>query len=142
VATSGDFTLLEDDETSTERRNSVEEARANRFAALVLTGGRLQELTDRVVQGAGGDVRRLKAHVERVASEAELPVGLLANLLAQRLAEDPANPTWWPTAASLQRDTDDPWKVVRDAFVRYANFDGLDGPERAILRQIMETTDE
>jgi transcriptional regulator with XRE-family HTH domain len=135
----GDFTILEADETSTERRQSREEMRANRFAAEVLTGGQLRHLTDAIVERAQGSVPRLKLATTKIAEEAGLPVGLLANLLAQRLAEEPSNVDWWATAASLQSKDDAPWKVVRDCFLENARVEALDRVERDILLQLMET---
>jgi transcriptional regulator with XRE-family HTH domain len=138
----GDFVVLEAEETSAERRHSQEERRANRFAAELLTNGRLAELTDRIVDIAQGSVPQLRSATIKVANQAKLPVGLLANLLAQRLSDDPSNQSWWGTAASLQVPGDSPWKIIRDAFLTYAKLNALDRVERDIVKQLMETPGE
>ena len=132
------FLIIEGEESSPERRNDIEEKRANRFAAEVLTNGRTRELTDRVVELAGAHQPRLKAATARVAAEAAVSPGLLANLLAHRLAEA-GNAGWWATAATLQSQAGDPLALVRDTFVRRADLSALTSSEVDIIAQCLET---
>ncbi|MCJ2075985.1 ImmA/IrrE family metallo-endopeptidase [Methylobacterium sp. E-016] len=137
----GDFTLLEGDETSRERRQSQDERRANMFAAMVLTNGTLHEAFATVTQRAGGNIARLSSVVPDVARIYRIPVGILANLVAENLTAVSGN-NWWGAAENLQPAGEDPWKIVRDVFLEQADLRSLGGTERAILRQISETRDE
>src|SRR5207248_456851 len=73
---SRDFAIVEKDETSSARRESVDERRAQRFAAEVVTNGRTQELTDRIAQLASNQGPRLKSATRAVAKETGLPAGV------------------------------------------------------------------
>ena len=135
-----DFLIVEGDEASPERRTDREELRANRFAAELLTNGRLKELTDRVVALAGREEPRLKSATSRVAAEAGVGVGVLANLLAHRLAEG-GNAGWWATAATLQPQGEDARRLVRDVFLRRADPGRLSRMEADLLNQCLEMED-
>ena len=132
-----DFAIVEDDETSSKRRESVDERRAQRFAAEVITDGRTQELTDRIVQIASNQGPRLKSATRTVAEESGLPIGVLANLLAYRLAESGIN--WWPVAAKLQPLGDEPWKTARACLFQHADLARLSRVEQSFLMQALET---
>ena len=132
-----DFAILEEDETSRARRESVEERRAQRFAAEVVTNGRTQELTDWIAQLASNEGPRLKSATKTVAERTGLPVGVLANLLAHRLAESGMN--WWSVAANLQPSGGEPWKIARSCFLGNADFSRVSRVERSFLVQALET---
>ncbi len=136
VAPAGeDFVVVEADETAPERRESQEERRANRFAALIMLNGQVEELTDLVSKRAGGSVERMKRATIDVAAERGVPVGVLANQMAHRLAVSGHN--WWSTAAGLQQREGDPREMIRSVFVERANLSGLDRVERDIIAQSM-----
>lgn len=136
VAPEGDdFIVVEADETSPERRDSQEEKRASRFAALIMLNGRVKELTDLVSERAGNHVERMKRATVDVASEMGVPPGVLANQMAHRLAASGHN--WWGTAAGLQQREGDPRETVRLVFAERANLAGLDRVERSIVAQSM-----
>jgi hypothetical protein len=132
-----DFAIVEEDETSDARRASVEERRAQRFAAEVVTNGRTQELTDRIAHLAANDGPRLNSATRAVAEETGLPVGVLANLLAHRLSESGIN--WWPVAANLQPLGGEPWKTVRACLFENADMTRASRVERSFLMQALET---
>jgi hypothetical protein len=132
-----DFAIIEEDEASSVRRNSVEERRAQRFAAEVVTNGRTQELTDRIAELASNQGPRLKSATQLVAKETGLPVGVLANLLAYRLAESGLN--WWSVAANLQPGGGAPWKTARSCFFANADLSQISRIERNFLMQALET---
>jgi transcriptional regulator with XRE-family HTH domain len=132
-----DFAIVEEDETSITRRESIDERRAQRFAAEVITNGRTQELTDRIAQLASNQGPRLKSATRAVADETGLPVGVLANLLAHRLAEGGMN--WWPVAANLQPSGGEPWKTVRACLFENADLSRASRVERSFLMQALET---
>ncbi|MHC2663260.1 helix-turn-helix domain-containing protein [Bradyrhizobium diazoefficiens] len=141
VATTGDFVVIEDEETSNERRQSIEEKRADRFAAEVLTDGRLEQLLQLIVAGSAGNAADLKTATETVAKDAGIPVGIMANLFAGSIDQS-SNRNWWAAARSLQQANEHAWKTIRDAFVRNASLHRLDRIERDLLNQILETADE
>lgn len=132
-----DFTIVEDDETSSKRRESVDERRAHRFAAEVVTNGRTEELTDRIAQLASNQGPRLKSATRVVAKESAVPVGVLANLLAHRLAD--SNMNWWPVAANLQPSGGEPWKIARACLFENADLGRMSRIERSFLIQALET---
>jgi transcriptional regulator with XRE-family HTH domain len=134
---SRDFAIVEEDETSSARRESVDERRAQRFAAEVVTNGRTQELTDRIAQLASNQGPRLKSATRAVAKETGLPAGVLANLLAHRLAESGMN--WWPVAANLQPSGGEPWKTARACLFENADLSRASRVERSFLMQALET---
>ncbi|WP_431205531.1 helix-turn-helix domain-containing protein [Bradyrhizobium betae] len=133
-----EFAILEEEETSDARRKSIDERRAQRFATEVITGGRTQELTDRIAQLAANQGPRLKSATQAVAKESGVPVGVLANILAHRLAESGVN--WWAVAANLQSSSGEPWKIVRRIFFERADLSRLSRLERAFLLQALETS--
>lgn len=141
VATNGDFVIIEDEETSVERRESIEEKRADRFAAEVLTDGRLEELLQLIVARAEGSVTNLKVAAESVAKDAGVPIGIMANLFAGSVDIE-SDRHWWAAARSLQMTHENPWKTVRDSFVRNTTLTRLDRVERDLLDQVLETADE
>ena len=136
----GDFMVIEGAESSAERRDSLDEKRADRFAAEAITGGRTEQLTDEAVAVAGSDARRLKSAVLAVAARKRVPAGVLANLLAHRLAEN-GNAGWWPTATSMQPQGEDPWSVVRDIFLERADLSALSRFEAELLQQCLRAQD-
>jgi hypothetical protein len=127
-------------ETSAERRNSVEERHAQRFAAEVVTNGQAEQLTRRIAEIAGSEGSRLKRATYDVADESGVPVGILANLMAWRLAE--SGLSWWSVAAGMQPDNEEPWKVIREVLFRRAELTALARHERDFLIQALETPNE
>ena len=116
---------VEEEETSEGRRTDPEERQATWFASLVATGGRAEELFQRVVDETGGVVPRFKSAVARVATETSTDVGVLANYVAHRLSLQGFD-GWWGAAANLQDRSVDPLAVARDAFFRRFDFSDLD----------------
>ncbi len=137
----GDFTLIEEDETSAERREGLEERRAQRFAVLTVSKGQADALTEEVAVRAENSMDRMKSAAIEIAKERAFPVGLLANLLAFRLAQSGMD--WWGAAQNLQPTNEEsPWKVARDAFARLANLKFLSRAEHDLIIQALETPDE
>lgn len=112
--------VIEDDETSSERRNSMEEIAASQFAGNVLLRGRADELANISVTAARNSVERLKGVVPGVAERANVSVGALANYLAFRLSWQGLN--WWGAANNLQTEDSDPWSIARDVFIERFPF--------------------
>jgi transcriptional regulator with XRE-family HTH domain len=124
--------VIEEDETSAERRNSPEEIAASQFAGDVALDGRAEELAQECVSAARNSVERLKKVVPVVAERHGVDVGALANYMAFRLSWQGIN--WWGAAANLQKDEGDPWSVARDIFLERFPF----AIEAEIDRQILE----
>jgi transcriptional regulator with XRE-family HTH domain len=138
TAPSDDLVRIAAEETSRERRQSEDERRADRFAAEVLTRGRLGELIREIIDGSRGQASLLKVSVERASEASGIPVGVIANLLAKQISHDQDNPSWWAAARSLQ-PAGEPWKVVRNAFLREADLTKLDRVETDLILQLLET---
>ena len=140
VAEPADFTLLEAAETAPERRTSQLERRADRFAALVLTGGRLEEALTEVGRRAGGRISHLAAAVTATATALAIPRSILANLVAENVQSSTGR-NWWGSAHNLQPQEEDAWKVVRDVFLTEADLGRLKVAEAGFVRALMETAD-
>ena len=136
----GERTVLEAGVGEAEGDFSDEEKTASRFAAAVLLDGRGQELAEKCLAAARNDVPRLKAAVQRVASQESVPIDSLANYMAFRLAAE-QNQDWWGTANSLQA-VGAPWTVVRNVFFERADFTKLAGPDRELLAQALTPWEE
>lgn len=119
-----DNAVIEESETSDHRRDDPEEKHATWYASLVATQGRAEELFKQVAADTGGDLRRFKSAVARVATSTGIDVGVIANYVAHRLWQQDAQ--WWGTAANLQDRSIDPLAIARDAFFRRFKFDNLD----------------
>ena len=114
--------------------------RADRFAAEGSTNGRLGELLAEIAERSGGEANRLPDATVEVAKRAGMPVGLMANLFAGNLDRESGR-SWWAPARQLQK-RGDPWRTVRDAFIRNASFDRLDRVETELVDQMLETSDD
>lgn len=106
--------VIEDDETSVERRESGEEVAASQFAGDVVLNGNAETLAQACVRAARNSVEQLKSVVPMIAAKNSVSVGALANYLAFRLSWQGVN--WWGAAANLQSGDGDPWTIARDVF--------------------------
>ena len=141
VAETSDFTLIEAAETALERRTSRDERRANRFAAMILTDGQIEDALTDIVRQSRGAIERLSGVVEQVAHAYAIPLGILANLVAENV-QTSSGRRWWGVAENLQPDEDDPWKIARDVFIEEANLAAISATQRDLLRSVLETPDE
>jgi hypothetical protein len=123
--------VIEEDETSAERRTSVEEIAASQFAGEVVLDRKAEHVAQICVQAARKLVERLKSVVPTVAAKNGVSVGALANYLAFRLSWQGVN--WWGTAANLQADDSDPWSIARDVFVERFPYDIDNELDRQLL---------
>ena len=127
-----DFEVIEEPETSDTRRDDPEERQATWYASLVATDGRAEELFKSAVESAGGDLRHLKSAVARVATDAGVDAGVLANYAAYRLSMQDEN--WWGAAANLQDRSGNPLEMARDTFFRRFDFSALDETALELLQ--------
>jgi transcriptional regulator with XRE-family HTH domain/Zn-dependent peptidase ImmA (M78 family) len=77
-----------------------EEHIANEFAGAVLLGRNPNKLVKMCYDESQGDLLKMKQAVQLVAAREMVPVDVLANIVAFRLAEEGAN--WWGAANNLQ----------------------------------------
>lgn len=126
-----EFEVVEAPETAAERRDDPEERQATWFASLVATDGKAEDLFKRAVDVAGADLARLKRAIVRVAEEATIDAGILANYAAFRLSLQGED--FWATAANLQDRSEDPLAIARETFFRRFDFASLDRPENDLL---------
>lgn len=129
------FAVIEDSETSQERRESLDEQAASQFAGDVMLAGRSEELAEKCVKAAKGSVERLKAVVPRIAAQEHAPVDFLANYMAFRLSLQNIN--WWGAATNLQANGSDPWRTARDVFLEKASFERINESDRHLLMQAL-----
>lgn len=113
-----------------------EEKHANDFAADVLFSGRAEPVLTQCLQAAQGSVQRLKAVVPKAAEQAQVPVDVLANHLAFRLA--PRGINWWGAAANFQ-DRTSPWRQVNDILLQQLDLSAVDATDRAALIDMLAT---
>ncbi len=82
------------------KKPSVDDEIANKFAGAVLLGKNPDDLVHKCLDVANNDISRLKSAVKSVASMEHVSTGVLANVLAYRLAKEGTN--WWSSANNLQ----------------------------------------
>ena len=103
---------------------------ANRFAIDVALGGCSEELIQSAVKDANGNVANLKRSVQSIADKEGIPVGVLANAMAWRLAPQH---DWWSVAANLQKDEEDPWEICRDILLERVDLSRLPNPDQELV---------
>lgn len=125
------LSVIEADEMTHGRQESLDEEAATQFAGDVVLAGRAEELAELCVQAAKGSVERLKAVVPHVATRENVPVDALANYMAFRLSLQGIN--WWGAATNLQVAGPDPWQIARDLLLERAKFECLNEVDRNLL---------
>ncbi|HEX9944733.1 MAG TPA: AAA family ATPase [Thermoanaerobaculia bacterium] len=127
--------VIEESEMA-ESRHSEEEINASRFAGEVVLAGKAEELTERCVERAAGQVRNLKRVVPGVAREAGVPVDALANYMAFRLSLQGIN--WWGAATNLQEDGTRMLQTPRELLLEHVDLTRLDPIDRDLLLRALE----
>jgi hypothetical protein len=110
------------------------------MAGNVLLNGLADELYKAVVSQSGGNKWQLKTIAEKVARDANVNIGHLANYLAFRLNSD-SFIEWWGTAAKLQPDTAPPFETAKKVFYERVNLANLAVEERDLLEQALSDPD-
>lgn len=136
--------VVEEPETSAERRESDEEVEATQFAADVVLAGRAEELVKLCVQATKrskgpGRLQLLKSELPNVAARENVPVDSLANYMAFRLSLQGEN--WWGAAMNLQRTDENPWQIARDVLLERTNFSRLMGIDKDLMMQALTDTE-
>jgi transcriptional regulator with XRE-family HTH domain/Zn-dependent peptidase ImmA (M78 family) len=112
----------------------IEES-ANDFAHGLLLRHSQERLISEVIVKTGGLIPRFKKAVVEVAAGEGVPVDLLANYLAYRLALQDVS--WWGTAQNLQCTEPDPLQVARHVFRSKVDLTLLKTEERDLLEQAL-----
>jgi transcriptional regulator with XRE-family HTH domain len=126
---------IEDADITSTRRTSIEEQNANLFAGNVLLKGNAENLVQKCVVYANGNIPYLKNAVQKVAIEGDVGTDQLANYVAYRLSLQGVN--WWGTASNLQSVQGNPFIIVRDVFIERFNFGRLNVVDAKILRRAL-----
>ncbi len=127
--------VIEEPETSPQRRDSEDEKVASWFAGEASLGGQAEALAERCVDRAQGSIERLKSVVRKVASEARVDTASLANYIAFRLSLQGEN--WWGTAMNLQPRDENPWSVARNVLLARSDLTQLRGMDSMLFTQAL-----
>lgn len=115
------------------------EEEANEWAQSVLFGGeeQLAEIEEACEIASKGKLPRLKEAVQVIAGKYHVLVGVLANHLAFRLAEQGND--WWGASQNLQAGGENPFDVVRRELLRRIRLERLNPIDRdLVVRSLME----
>ncbi len=124
--------LLEDFQPlSKEDKIDNEEYIANKFAGAVLLGRNPNELIRMCVDEAQHDLVNLKQTVQRIGQRENVPVDVLANLVAFKLAEQGVN--WWGTANKLQTLSSKTHRVAKKILIESIDPTLLTPPDFDLL---------
>ncbi|MDY0279040.1 MAG: helix-turn-helix transcriptional regulator [Salinivirgaceae bacterium] len=134
------FSLIEADPVSAERRESPEEEDASLFAGDVILAGRAEQLAQICVREARGTVELLKSVVPKVAVRQDVPVDALANYMAFRLSLQGIN--WWGAAENLQKGGLEPVAVTRDILLQSCDLEALNDIDRDLLSRALAFPEE
>jgi transcriptional regulator with XRE-family HTH domain len=113
-----------------------DETVANEWAEDVLFNGDSDRIEKAVVKAASGNVRMMKAAIEKVADTFEMDVGILANHMAWRLADQQIN--WWGAAENLQKGLIAPDEIVRKGLLTHVNLAVLNEFDRDMFIRAIE----
>jgi transcriptional regulator with XRE-family HTH domain len=127
-----DLALIEDQEISPESSIPEEEA-ANEWAEDTLFDSRSDDIEEACTRACRGRLEGLKSALPKVASDYNINLGVLANHMAHRLAQQREN--WWGAAHNLQTAGRDPFDVAREIFLQYTNLFRLSEFDRALLQR-------
>jgi transcriptional regulator with XRE-family HTH domain len=131
-----DAEFLESEESPYERRGSEVERTATAWATAAALNAREQELAQICINEAGGEIARLKRVVPRVAAREQVPVEVLANYVAHKLAHH-GQGDWWGAAANLAPASENPWRVARDMLLTKVELHRLDRLDRELFSRAL-----
>jgi len=115
---------------------SKEEQEASLFAGAVLLGRSPDKLVRMCLKKAKYDLVKLKQAVKEIASEENVPVDVLANCVAYRLAQERHD--WWGPAENLQDHKTDIPEIVRDILLEYINLDAISQLDLELLSRALD----
>ncbi len=119
-----------------ERQDSDEEEAANDFADAVMLAGRAEELAEKCVEAAEGNVEWLKRVVPEVAEKEGVEADALANYMAYRLSIQQLD--WWGAANNLQKTDPLPWVTARDILLEHVDLSYLNKFDRDLLMRAID----
>jgi ribosome-binding protein aMBF1 (putative translation factor)/Zn-dependent peptidase ImmA (M78 family) len=115
---------------------SKEEREASLFSGAVLLGRSPDKLVRMCLKEAKNDLAKLKQAVKKIASEEKIPVDILANCVAYRLAQEGHD--WWGPAENLQEHKTDIPEIVRDILLEYVNLDTISQLDLELLTRALD----
>ena len=127
----GDRAVIEEDEDLRSWKEQPEEIEADRFAGELLLGERAEAIARVAAEEAGNNVARLKGVIPDVAEAGGVAPDVLAYFLAHRLVR--SGISWWGTARSFDRGSEDPWTTARDMVFEHLDLTRLDDIDRSLL---------
>lgn len=130
-----EFSIIEADETSDERRFSAEEIAANNFAAKVLLGEKSESIVRKCFKKASGRIAWLKSAVENVAQEEGADVGILAYQVANEVEKQKIG-KWWGAATNLQTKNENLHQDTIGKLLENIDLTILNEKEREIMELI------
>lgn len=117
---------------------SEEEREANAFANLLILDGRAEELAQKCVKEAQGQIELLKNAVIKVAQSENVGVDSLANYIAFRLVRQGQD--WWGTANNLQIDNPPPITIAQKKLFEHLMLEKLTEADQALLKRALSLT--
>ena len=118
-------------------RNDEEEDEATEFAGELLLGDP-EALAHRAASAAGGIVDALKRTLPRVARDADVDLGVLANYMAFRLESEGTTERFWATAGSLQKGDADAHALARAILDEHLDWSRLTPDDALVLAGALE----
>lgn len=127
--------VVEVEEINPLTATDADEQEASDFAGELLLGtpdAIAQELAERTHRA----LPRLKAEVQKAATQHRVEVDALASYMAWRLALEGEN--WWGTAAKLQKESDNAAVLAREALLARIDWSRLTEDDAALLRAALD----
>lgn len=125
-----EFAIVELEEIGHTRE--VEEKEATQFAGELLLGD-ADALAHTAAGAAGQAVERLKRILPRIADDAGVDVGVLANYMAYRLSVDGITDRFWATAANMQREDAGARQLAREVLEEHLDWSRLSEDDAMVL---------
>ena len=129
-----DVGLVEEQPISPEVEDPQEDE-ANEWAEDAIFDGNSETIESVCRRECSGNLQRLKTVLPNIAARFNVNLGALANHMAYRLASEGKD--WWGAAHNLQRTTEKPFEIARDALIRRIRFERLNPVDRDLLMRAL-----
>ena len=116
-------------------KTDTEENIASKFAGTVLLGRNPNELIKLCFEEAQYDLAKLKQAVKRIGERNDVPVDVLANLVAFKVAEQGEN--WWSTASKLQTASSTAHQIAKNILIESIDPTLLTPPNLDLLSRAL-----
>jgi transcriptional regulator with XRE-family HTH domain len=126
------FEIIEKEDIASSISQQEDEEEANYFAHDIILGENADDLAEKCIIAAKGNMSNLKTEVIKVSQKNKIDTGALANYIAFRLSNEQGH-NWWGTANNLQTLEFTPWEFCRKLIFKNCNLDVLDDFNKEIL---------